>query len=168
MSPPFVNGPRDTAEDRVKVHFDLSQDENGYPPVTSESIWAVPLGQLHFRLDNIPFFVCGVSCFDVILARLDVNGLLKYVRLLETGGHSTLRVLFYESTSDTRPMDERVRELRSTFRNLMCTSELSHIPRLISVDVPPEVNLNRVLCILDAGENQELWEYEEASISHAT
>ncbi len=162
----FIRYPSGSEKDRVKMHFDLSPDENGYPPVSSESMWAVPLGQSRFRLDNIPFFICGVSCFDVVSARMDTNGLLKYERLLQAGGHSTLRVLFYETSSDTRPIQERVNELRSAFRELACTSELSHIPRLISLDVPPEVNINDALRILDAGEKQELWEYEEATLAH--
>jgi Domain of unknown function (DUF4265) len=113
---------------RVKVHFDLLPDSDGYPPATSESMWAIPLGQSRFRIDNIPFFICGISCFDVISARVDGNGLLKYERLLELGGHSTLRVLFYETASDLRPMGQRVTELRNAFRKVACNSEVSHIP----------------------------------------
>jgi len=159
--------PLSSGKDYVKVHFDLLQDELGYPPANSESMWAVPLGQSLFRLDNIPFFASGVSCFDVVLARTDASGLLKYERLVEAGGHSTLRVIFCDNPSDQRPLRERITELTGRLREIGCSSELCHIPRLISIDIPPEVEIAKPKLILDAGQRQKLWEYEEATLAHS-
>jgi hypothetical protein len=142
--------------DRVKLQFDLLPDAYGYPPATSESMWAVPLGHSHFRLDNIPFFVCGVSCFDTVSAQREANGLLKYDQLLESGGHSTLRVIFHDNANDPRPLQEKVHELRNRLRKVGCSSEQSHIPGLISIDIPPEVDITEARLILEAGERQQL------------
>jgi Domain of unknown function (DUF4265) len=164
--PSAARRPATPGKDHVKVHFDLVQDNQGYPPATSESIWAVPLGQARFHLDNIPFFVCGVSCFDIISARTEANGLLKFDQLVNEGGHSTIRVLFYDNPSDPRSLTGRASELRNRFRELGCSSEQSHIPGLISIDIPPEVDITEPKLILDAGERDQNWSYEEANLVH--
>ena len=43
------------------VWFRLDQDEDGYPPVQTESVWAIPFGEGTYILDNVPFFAEGVS-----------------------------------------------------------------------------------------------------------
>jgi hypothetical protein len=159
--------PISSGKDHVRISFELTQDEDGYPPATSETMWAVPLGQSRFRLDNIPFFVCGVSCYDIISARTQTEGPLKFERLIEFGGHSTVRVIVHDKPTDGRSLSDRVGDLRGRLRGLGCSSELSHIPRLFSIDVPPEVELAEVKRILDSGEKQDLWEYEEATIAHS-
>ena len=156
-----------TGSDCVKLQFDLLQDAQGYPPATSKSMWAVPLGHSRFQLDNIPFFVCGVSCIDTVSAQRETSGLLKYYQLLESGGHSTLRVIFHNSATDLRPLRDRVNELRNRLRELGCPSEQSHIPGLISIDIPREVDITEARTILDAGERQQLWGYEQANLAHA-
>jgi hypothetical protein len=72
--------------DGVKIRFELTQDEDGYPPYTSERLWAVALGASRFRLDKVPFFAYGVSSFDVISAPQDKQGVLWFNGLVEPGG----------------------------------------------------------------------------------
>jgi hypothetical protein len=53
---------KDTGSERhVKVLFQLEQDEDGYPPASVESLWALPKGEGLFQVDNIPFFATGVA-----------------------------------------------------------------------------------------------------------
>jgi hypothetical protein len=165
MTPNFERPPSSSGTEHVKVQFDVVRDDAGYPPATSEMLWAVPLGPTHFRLDNIPFFVCGVSCFDVVEVVEEVAGHFKFRRLLEPSGHSTLRVIFYNQESDPRFLGERVQELSNKFRTLGCSSEISHIPGLISVDVPPGLAVANVRVILDAGVARGVWDYEEATLA---
>jgi hypothetical protein len=153
-----------SGQGRVRIKFRLVQDELGYPPATSEMLWAAPVGESLFCLDNIPFFVRGLSCFDVVQAREGADGLLEYDHLVEPRGHSTIRVIFHDTASDPRPLADRVAELRRQLRELACPSELSHIPRLIAIDIPPEADFTLARAILDAGERRKLWEYEEATI----
>ena len=167
MQPSFTRHAATPEEGHVRIHFDLVQDDQGYPPPSSETLWALPVGRSRFRLDNIPFFVCGVSCFDIIEARMDASGHFKYSRLLNPGGHSTLRVIFYDQPGDAPSVQERVQELRKRLQDLGCSSEISHVSGLISVDVPPEVALAEVRSILDEGQGRELWDYEEATLGHS-
>jgi Domain of unknown function (DUF4265) len=152
--------------DRVKVHFDLDQDEDGFPPVHSEGLWAIRLNDERYELDNIPFFVSGVSCCDVITVRESPEGYYTFDRLVEERGHSTLRVIFSEGSEDCRPLLERARDLREILRKQGCSVELSDDPLVIAVDVPPDVSLTPVRDILDTGEERGLWGYEEATVAH--
>ena len=163
----FARRPASPGNDHVRVSFDLLQDDQGYPPANSETMWAVPAGRSQFRLDNIPFFVCGVSCFDIIEARKEASGYFKYARLVRACGHSTLRVIFYDHPADPRSLQKRVQDLCKKLRGLGCSSEISHIAGLISVDVPPAVALAEVRSMLNLGHNEGLWDYEEATLAHS-
>src|SRR3546814_1508119 len=66
----------------VKIRFPLEQDESGYPPETSETMWAVPLGNGRYRLDNIPFYAKLVSDGDVVAASI-IDGDLTFEEILE-------------------------------------------------------------------------------------
>ena len=156
--------PAEIGGNHVKVHFELTPDSTGYPPATSEALWAVRVGPAQFRLDNIPYFVCGVSCFDIIEAQEDTSGYFKYLRLVEPSGHSTLRVTLHDKGGDRRSLKERVHELRNQLHALGCSSEISHIAGLISVDVPPDAVLADVRSVLDGGSTRGEWDYEKATL----
>jgi hypothetical protein len=59
-----------------------------------------------------------------------------------------------------------VTSVRELLKEKGCSSELSHLPSLISVDVPKNVEIQPILEMLQKGETSGLWSYEEASIRH--
>lgn len=150
----------------MKIRFDLTQGADGYPPATSENLWAIDIGRGRYQIDNIPFFVMGVSCFDVISAAKDADGLFCCGGLLEEKGHSTIRVIQLDNAG-AESIETRSKELRSALEARGCSTEQSHIPRLISVDVPPEVDFQSIRSFLQKGSEDGLWDYEEAAIAHA-
>src|SRR5882757_7842392 len=81
--------------DRVKIAFRLMRDEEDWPPADWEHLWAIPRGTQRYELDNIPFFVKGVACGDVVSAQSEDQGLV-FDRVLLRGGHSTVRVIMYD------------------------------------------------------------------------
>ena len=129
-------------------------------------MWAVLVGEEQYRLDNIPFFICGVSYCDVVTAYKGTDGLHRFKDLVQESGHSTLRIILHEKQSKKESLDDRVKALRDRLKLLGCSSEKSHITGLISVDVPPEVPLASIRDFLDEGGKQDLWGYEEATIAH--
>jgi hypothetical protein len=143
-------------EQYVKILFELEQDEDGYPPASAETLWATTLGNGLFKLDNIPFFALGVAVNDIVAA-VPEEGVFHFNEVAQPSGHSTIRILVYE------PSD--VPAVRALFTQLGCTTELSHLPRLIAVDVPPAVSLDRVKEVLDSGRDQNRWGYEEACLA---
>jgi uncharacterized protein DUF4265 len=146
---------RDDSTDARRILFQLSQNEDGYPPLAVETMWATYVGEGAYRIDNIPFFATRVSLGDVIEADL-IDGRPTFARVRERGGHSTLRVVAFDAAT--------VPEVRSAIQELGCATELSHLPRLISVDVPPSASLEALRAFLAAGAAQGRWDYEEADV----
>jgi len=146
------------SEHLVKVFFELQQDEEGYPPVTCESMWATPVGDGLYRLGNIPFFARGVAYEDVVSAVRRDDGTLGFVEVVRPSRHSTLRVILYEASEAPA--------LRHELEALGCETELSHTPHLFAIDVPPAVSLDAVRRLLEAGTASERWEYEEACLGN--
>lgn len=54
----------------IRVHFQLEQDEDGYPPIAVESLWAEPSAQPNeYVIDNVPFFVRIATIGDTVRVR---------------------------------------------------------------------------------------------------
>ena len=142
---------------QVKILFALEQDEDGYPPVNVESVWARKTSDNFYELDNIPFYVRGISYKDVVDVARDDEGALNFKNIVRRSGHSTVRVI----VSDLKDRDD----LRKKLEDFGCSWEGSNQPSLIAVDIPPEVKLASVLQFLEKGFEQERWDYEEAFIA---
>lgn len=139
----------------AKVAFHLVQDADGYPPADWEHLWAHRVGESLFVLDNIPFFVRGVSLGDLVSVE-HTGGLNQFREVVQPSGHSTLRVILFDTNLASG--------LRAKLKELGCETELSHLSNLIAVDVPSSKNLAEVRAVLTDGENSGGWEYEEAAV----
>jgi hypothetical protein len=142
----------------AKVFFRLERDEDGYPPVDWESLWAVPLGGGKYRLDNVPFYAKGVSFGDTVAAVVKDEQLVV-VELVGFGGHSTVRVIVYDEAMTS--------EIREELRAIGCSTELSHIASFFSVDVPANVDYEAVVSLLQKHSDAGKIDYEESAIGHA-
>lgn len=152
-------GKRSIGSDHVRVLFELPEETKGYPPVRFETLWAVPSPDHDGLLvDNIPFYVRGVSSGDRIRAVKNRRGELAFRGLLEPSGNSTFRLY----VSDQR----HVQRIRDDLRTLGLPSELSDIPNLIAVEIPAERSIEPFLSyVVTASEAGEL-EYQEATLRH--
>lgn len=119
-----------------------------------ESVWAIPEEE-GYRLDNIPFYARGFAWGDLVAASPDADGLLRCTGLVAASGHSTIRLWF----SDARD----VQMIRNELRSMRCDSELD-LPRLVAVDVPPDVPYSQVRDYLDKEESAGVFEYEEGCL----
>jgi hypothetical protein len=54
--------------DFEKIVFRLKEDADGFPPVAFESLWEVPSGTNAYSIDNVPYYICGVSKGDAVAA----------------------------------------------------------------------------------------------------
>ncbi len=138
-------------EKRVQLVVEIEQDEDGYPGVGAERLWCMRRGE-RFEVDNIPFFVCGLACGDLVTASR-VDGVLQLDRVVQASGHAT--VWLYCSSVDVRD------DLRTRLGELGCSSEVSHLPLYVAVDVPLGVERTELRRLLDAGEQQDKWEWAE-------
>lgn len=55
--------------EEVKVAFSLKQDEDQWPPFTVESLWCGDIGENKYIVNNVPFYIQGVSYGDVITVK---------------------------------------------------------------------------------------------------
>ena len=151
-----------------KICFKIEQDEDGYPPVQIESVWASPAGGNLFRLENLPFLAKGVSFKDEVSTSEGLDGRKWYEDIAEPSGHSTLRVIVFRNGSSPQSLEQRVKELSQRFVEKGCITELSHLPGLFAVDVPPTVLLETLRPILDEGTALEAWDFEESNLRHVS
>jgi len=152
----------DESTRHVKIIVPLEQDEDGYPPVGSERLWALDLGEGRYQIDNIPFFARDLALGDVVSAVPEAKaeeGVLRYHQVLQPSGHSTFRILVDDAS--------QVPEVCTLLEEVGCDTERSHLPRLVAIDIPPSVSLAAVRKALAPGVSQERWEYEEACLGQA-
>jgi hypothetical protein len=142
--------------DRVKLLFKLDRDENGYPPVDWESMWAISVSSDEFEIDNIPFYVRGISCGDVVRAKRSDAGEWLYVELIEASQNSTVRVFVSSPSEASFYIDSLV--------TMGCDCERSNITRLFTVHVPNGCALKPILEFLSKAESEGKLEYEEGAI----
>lgn len=144
--------------DLVKVLFWL-EPETGEGAAT-ETLWAERLDERRFRLRNAPFFVFGVSVEDVVLARTSEDGVLEFEAVVVHGGHSTYRLKI-----DAAAPAERVQQGWQALEQLGCTYEQGP-GALRAVDVSPKANIHKVYALLEQGELEGLWEFDEGHCGH--
>jgi hypothetical protein len=126
--------------EHARVRFELSRDEKGSRPAASETLWAIPTSVPgHYRIDNIPFFVVGVSVGDVVLAEPNERT-LEFVRVVEKSGHRSLGL---------RYRSDQVRSaVRTRLTEMGCDVERGDTPKVLAVDIPPAVSLDEVTALL--------------------
>jgi hypothetical protein len=67
----------------VKVRFPLDESDVSMG-VVAETLWALPLGQQGFQIDNIPFYIYGISNRDVVSA-VPISEIFEFQQVLRRG-----------------------------------------------------------------------------------
>lgn len=140
-----------------KIHFRIEQDQDEYPPVSVETLWARHVAD-GFVLDNVPFFSRDATVDDVVQAVHDSSGNLWFSHVVSTAGHSLIRVLLYD--------DSRAAEVTEQLHSLGCGTEGMKTYKLIAVDIPPTVSLSRIQDFLRSESSLGHIDYEEALLRH--
>jgi len=144
-------------ENYKKISFELEQDENGYPPDRWENLWAYETEQGLYSVDNIPFYVKGISSGDVVSAESDGEQLI-FKKLVRPSPNSVVRLYVSDAGA--------VQAARDSFRALGCESELSNLPKLVAVEIPGNVSFDPVGNLLAEGAASGRWEYQEGVLRH--
>lgn len=140
-------------ERSVKVNFQLVQDEDSYPPVTVESVWAQPTTKAgEYLLDNIPFFAQEATVGDLVRVH-EEDGHLWFESVVVRSQNSLVRVVFFDRASVER-VNERLVALG-------CSTEYLKAHNLLAVSIPDSVNLRDVQGCLQAEARAGILDYEE-------
>jgi hypothetical protein len=138
----------------VKVHFRLVQDEDGYPPVAVESLWAEPATNAdEYVLDNIPFFARDATIGDTILVR-EEEGHRWFERLVHSSSNSLVRAVFFDQAG--------VERVTKRLIALGCSTEYMNEYKLLAVSVPADANLADAQSYLQVEASAGSIDYEEA------
>lgn len=142
-------------QDRVLISFIVEQNGEQF----CERLHAMPLGNNLYCLDNSPFYAYGVSFGDIVYAS-SVDGAVMYERTETRRGHSTYRVRLPAG----RGHDAFLARW-DDFQKLECTFEGSaaNPSRIYSIDVPPQADVYAVYALLEAGEADGVWNFEEVN-----
>jgi hypothetical protein len=150
-------------DDRERIRFELTGDvDEPLPASGAEYLWAKRLAGDRFMIDNIPIYVRGVSCGDVVAAEYS-EGELHFQRVTRRGGHSTYRLFLVSCRSLLEPP---VKALWDSLSGLGCSFEGLAGGPLFAIDVPPESDIHAVYSELERAEHAGIWDFEEANFEH--
>ncbi|MEO8158004.1 MAG: DUF4265 domain-containing protein [Betaproteobacteria bacterium] len=145
----------------VKVLFELPVAD--WYSAATETLWATPLGDGQYRLENSPFYASGYSFLDVIFAEFDPEqGFPVVRRALKKSGHSTY-ALWVINGIDSNGMFaaywEPIEKLGCSFEGID--------GKLLSVDVPPGADIHEAFHLMESGKSAGVWDFQEQDVGHA-
>lgn len=148
--------PESTHPERVRIDL----PPNAWHGHATETVWADRTAHDSFRLRSIPLFVNGVSVGDVVAVRWDAGqAVLDHVIL--RGGHSTYRIFLLKVGLTSEAFTSRWYPLEK----IGCRYERG-TTHLLAVDVPSYADIQLVYALLQKGEDDKVWEFEEGHCGH--
>ena len=147
-----------TNEGLYKIYLPLNADD--WHGSSSESIWAEKLDNSLFKVKNLPYYFKELSFNDVI-SIAEINGDMYIKDVIERSGHSTYRIILHDS-SETKKFTKYWTPLEM----LGCTYE-NATNKLFAIDIPPNANIYEVYKLLEKGETDAIWEFEEGHCGHS-
>jgi hypothetical protein len=137
----------------TRVHFHLTQDTDGFPPASVETMWAKPSDRSgEYIIDNLPFFATEATIGDVGAAR-DEEGNLWFEKVVRRSPNSLVRVVFFDRDSVERVTKHLVAA--------GCSTEYLAAHSLLAVNIPERVALATVQKYLQAEAEAGSLDYEE-------
>lgn len=125
-----------------------------------EWLWGERLGPERCRVDSSPFFAYGLSRGDVVLLEPGAAPQRPVLGEVERkGGHRTLRLALDPRWDVDRP---EIQALLDGLLALGCSYEALP-PQLAALDLPPEVDEERVLARLEQAREEGvlIWEWAD-------
>jgi hypothetical protein len=146
----------------VKIRFEL--DLSDWHAHGSETLWAEPIAENERRvlqIRNSPFFAKGINNLDVVRATFTENSIVgDFIEIIERGGHSTYMLLIQPAETAVLPYWNALERLGCSYESMYI--DLSTGRRLLySVDVPPTTDMHEAYEILEKGQSQGAWMFQE-------
>ncbi len=146
------------------VVFSLEVDEDGWPPVGSERVWAYDVGNGRYRIDNVAWFVPDLAVGDIVVAREpDPDQHPVFERIESRSDHVTVRLIVFRQG----PMEGRLERAVEAFAGLGVWAEGIAQYGMVALDIPPHADLRRIHELLCQGADDGLWEWEEGRVTQA-
>lgn len=131
----MLNSSKMNEEGLEKIYVDLPN----HWAIGGESLWATPLGNDLFRLENIPFYAYGLNFQDIVKTASKSDAQIPEIQvLIEFSGHRTFRVFFKQGID--QPKQEEV--LKSMQELTISYEQANDI--YFSLDMQPNGNYQAV------------------------
>ncbi|MGI5138394.1 MULTISPECIES: DUF4265 domain-containing protein [unclassified Streptomyces] len=144
----------------VKVHFRL-ETEDDWPPAPAESLWAIDQGDGTVQLDNIPWFVRGIACGDIVATEPDEDGVRWAGEVVRRSENCTIRLIVFRDGGSGAARQSVI----NAFQELGVEGEGIERFGMVALDVPPTADLAKVQRLLKRGVGEEWWDMEEGCIT---
>ncbi|WP_369926221.1 DUF4265 domain-containing protein [Xanthomonas sp. NCPPB 2632] len=142
-------------KEQIKLFFHVQQDEDGFPGVGSESVWAIPTEREGlFTVDNIPFFATDANLGDVVSVT-ERDGVLWFREVVTKVPLSLVRIVFFNP--------EKHERVSLKLKSFGCQTEYWAERKLLSVSVPRK-SLPEVQAFLESEASLGSLDYEEPII----
>jgi hypothetical protein len=140
-----------------KVTMRLDNDWHGN---SSETLWVSPwFKENSFQVRNIPFYAKGVSLDDIIETD-EIDGTKYFKCIFKKSGHSTYRIFLANNVTE-----QQFNSYWAPLEKIGCSYEKG-FNRFYSIDVPSDADIYIAHSLLENGEKNNVWEFEEADIGH--
>ena len=123
--------------DMAKVLFRIPEDDGS---ANVETLWATPLGEDRYQIENSPFYAYAVSWKDIVYAPYNLDEKFPtFERVISKSGHKTIRIVFETPATEGSESYKVLQQLVS----LGCSYEGAN-KLYICIDIPPEVEIDRI------------------------
>ena len=137
----------------IKVSF---FEPDAFGGSRTENMWASRIGETYI-LENSPIFKYGVSYKDTFSVKV-LDGTIYFDKIIEHSGHSTYRLMLRE---ESMYMSPGWMEPWTPIEELGCFFEGDASNQMFSVDIPPLIDVDQVLRLMNAAEDMGFWYFEE-------
>ncbi|WFU15946.1 DUF4265 domain-containing protein [Bradyrhizobium sp. CB3481] len=146
----------------IKVRFELDASEwHGHG---TETLWAMPMPGSewpNFQINNSPFFATGINYLDVVAAKpTGHDQIFDFVTVTERSGHSTYMLLMQLAEARTGVYWGMLERMGCSYESAQISLSIGE-RLLYSVDVPPTADIYEVYEMLERGENEGVWLFQE-------
>jgi uncharacterized protein DUF4265 len=155
-------------DNRKEIRVTLQLDPDSWHGTSSEGIWTrlvvPPADRTNVKaiveVDNIPFFSKALSLGDNI--SVDFNrGIPMFDAVVERGGHSTYRLFIEKHGIKASHMLDAIKAMGCDWEMIKFNGG-----ELYALDVPPAVDIHEVYEILEKGQKEGAWSFEEGYVGH--
>ena len=143
----------------VQVWFPMSG-----APATALGVGAEALSSNRVRLPSAPWAALNAAKGDIFSVQPDMDGKLWMHEKLEASGYCAIRVVL-ASDSPLGPLNAGTRAILEKFIALGATG--SGMFGFTVIDVPPDADLYLVHHLLDTGQREGWWDYDELCVTEA-
>lgn len=140
-----------------KIHISLPN----HWAIDGESMWATPLGNDLFLIENVPFYAYGLNFHDIVRATPDSDDQIPEIRELvqsSGSGHRTFRVFFKKHISR-----QRQEEVLDSMKELTVSYERAN-EIYFSLDMLPTGGYQAVFDELENLTEKNILEFETCEV----